>query len=111
MIQSIEEMFSILEKEDCSPKMVQFDKYGFSRNIQFSVGEVQYCVEWWSNVAHVGVVGAYENYVRFTSMIPDTTWPSFRRGIKLMNHEDFPESADPVMRIALSKLDWQEVTP
>lgn len=106
--QTIEEIFQILDREGCNPAMVRVDKYGFSRNIQFSIRGVVYEIEWWKNVSHLGLTGPYENYVRFTSIRVDTTWPSFSRGLALHNDEDFPGADDPVMRLSLKLLEWQE---
>lgn len=110
MIQTIEEMYALLEKEDCYPVMIRKDPAsGFSRTILFNVRGVVYYVEWYANVAHLSVVGRHECYVRFTEIRIDTTWPSFRRGLKLFNLKDFPGSKEPVMRIALTLLEWQRV--
>jgi hypothetical protein len=112
MIQSIEEMFALLDKEGFCPVMIRKDPdTGFSRTIQFTVRGAPYYIEWYANVAHASVVGRHECYIRFTEIRVDTTWPSFRRGVSLLNHEDFPDSKDPVMRIASVLLDWQEKKP
>lgn len=63
-----EEIFNILLKEGLNPKYINADKFGFSRQINFSAMDIDYCITWFANMSHI-CVGEYRfNHFYFTEM-------------------------------------------
>lgn len=76
-----EEIYSLLEKEENVKELhySRINKYGFSRDIVFKVGEYQYRINWWVNTISLFVAGAEVTDIK--SIHIDTCFPGYKRGI------------------------------
>ena len=81
-MQDLKEIYSLLEKEKNVKELhySRIDKYGFSRNIVFCVGEYQYRINWWANTISLFVAGAEVTDIK--RIYIDTCFPSCKKCIK-----------------------------
>jgi hypothetical protein len=83
-------------------KLVDHDKHGFSRGIEFTASGVTYLIEWWKNVGHLKLSdNRYSLKIPFDSVSKDTCWPSYRNGF-VFSKEDVD-----VAYVAVEMLEWQ----
>jgi len=75
-LQTKEEMIDFLGSVGIKAELINIDKYGFSREIEFKVYDITYIIDWWVNQSylHIG------NHVRsaqipFKYLYLDTTFP------------------------------------
>ncbi len=73
----------------------------FQRWVLFEIDGVRHWIEWYTNLCTLTIGEKHSNYILFDTVVINTTWPSFRKGLTL-SHE-----GRVVARIAVQKLQWQ----
>ncbi len=72
----LDEILDLLKKNNIKAKLVDFDNYGFSRTIAFSVYEIDYRIVWFKNQSNL-MIGNHKRspIIPFRYMCLDNTFP------------------------------------
>ena len=105
----IENIFELLEKENCNPKYIKIDDSGFSRWIEFETKYQKCWIEWYSNVSTLRVGDMWGIRIPFTHIQVNTHSPANTRCFQF-THQDITKNfglVDCDIDLTLEKLDWQ----
>lgn len=97
----IESIQRVLTDAGIAYTMHHHDSETFDRIIRFETGGNKCEIQWWANIGYLTIGSRFSSYISFTDVRIDTTWPSFRKGIK------FIISGDVVCRLVVELLPWQ----
>ena len=67
-------------------KEINFDEYGFTRQVQFTVCGIDYFVEWWKNQGYLSIARNGANKIIFDSISVNSTWPTHMGGLRFENN-------------------------
>jgi len=101
-----DEIFKILEENNCNPKYIKIRGLLFSRTIEFETKYVKCWVDWWINISYLSVGDRYANQFPFTKIEQGTTHPSNKTDL-LFYYGDC-RNFNKTFSLTLEKLDWQE---
>lgn len=85
-------MIEFFKSNDIETKPINIDKQGFYRDVEFTINNIMYVVNWFKNVSYLKIGNDRRNsFIQFTEINLNETWPLLDKNEALLftNKENY----------------------